>query len=161
MLNEEVHVNEVLKKYPPSIRENLLDILHDIQESDPHHYLSNEALTAVATHLGMDLAEIKGTASFYSMFSFTPRGKHVIRVCASPPCQLLGASTVLDKLIDTLAVKEGETTADGLFTLETSSCLGLCGVAPVMMIDETSYGNLTAARIVEIIERIRREDETS
>jgi len=161
MLNEEVHVNEVLKKYPSATREDLLDILHDIQESDPHHFLSPEALSAVASHLGMDLADIKGTASFYSMFSFSPRGKHIIRICDSPPCQLLGATTVLQKLIDVLGVAVGETTTDGLFTLETASCLGVCGVAPAMMIDQETYGNLTPARIVEIIERIRREDEAS
>jgi len=161
MLNEEVHVNEVLKKYPSATREDLLDILHDIQESDPHHFLSDEVLTDVASHLGMDLADIKGTASFYSMFSFSPRGKHVIRICDSPPCQLLGATTVLQKLIEVLGVAVGETTSDGLFTLETSSCLGMCGVAPAMMIDNETYGNLTPSRIVEIIERIRREDETS
>ncbi|MCD6135914.1 NAD(P)H-dependent oxidoreductase subunit E [Candidatus Bipolaricaulota bacterium] len=154
-------MNEVLKKYPSATREDLLDILHDIQESDPHHFLSDEVLTDVASHLGMDLADIKGTASFYSMFSFSPRGKHVIRICDSPPCQLLGATTVLQKLIEVLGVAVGETTSDGLFTLETSSCLGMCGVAPAMMIDNETYGNLTPSRIVEIIERIRREDETS
>ena len=161
MLNEEVHVNDVLKKYPSATREDLLDILHDIQESDPHHFLSDEVLTDVATYLGMDLADIKGTASFYSMFGFSPRGRHVIRICDSPPCQLLGATNVLQKLIDVLEVAVGETTTDGLFTLETSSCLGICGVAPAMMIDHETYGNLTPSRIVEIIEQIRREDEAS
>jgi len=154
-------VNEVLKKYPSATREDLLDILHDIQESDPHHFLSDEALSDVAAHLGMDLSDIKGTASFYSMFSFSPRGKHVIRICDSPPCQLLGATTVLQKLIDVLGVAVGGTTTDGLFTLETSSCLGMCGVAPAMMIDQEAYGNLTPEKITEIIERIRREDEAS
>jgi NADH:ubiquinone oxidoreductase subunit E len=157
--NKEVEVNEVLKKYPSATREDLLDILHDIQESDPHHFLSDEALTAVAEHLRMDPADIKGTASFYSMFSLSPRGKHVIRICDSPPCQLLGATSVLQKLIEVLGVQVRETTSDGLFTLETSGCLGMCGVAPAMMIDHETYGNLTPERIVDIIERIRREDE--
>lgn len=161
MLNEEVHVNEVLKKYPSATREDLLDILHDIQESDPHHYLSDDALSDVAIHLGMDLADVKGTASFYSMFGFSPRGKHVIRICDSPPCQLLGATTVLQELMDVLGVAVGETTSNGLFTLETSSCLGMCGVAPAMMIDQDAYGNLTPTRITDIVERIRREDEAS
>ncbi len=152
-------MNEVLKKYPSATREDLLDILHDIQESDPHHFLSDEALTAVAEHLRMDPADIKGTASFYSMFSLSPRGKHVIRICDSPPCQLLGATSVLQKLIEVLGVQVRETTSDGLFTLETSGCLGMCGVAPAMMIDHETYGNLTPERIVDIIERIRREDE--
>jgi NADH-quinone oxidoreductase E subunit len=153
-------LNEVLKRYP-STRENLLDILHDLQDANPYHYLSDEALRDVADYLGLTLSEVKGTASFYSMFSFTPRGKHIIRVCESPPCQLLGASTVLQKLKETLSVEVGETTGDGLFTLETTSCLGVCGVAPAMMIDEEVYGNLTAERIETIIARIRRDDEAS
>ncbi len=153
-------MNEVLKRYP-STRENLLDILHDLQDANPYHYLSDEALRDVADYLGLTLSEVKGTASFYSMFSFTPRGKHIIRVCESPPCQLLGASTVLQKLKETLSVEVGETTGDGLFTLETTSCLGVCGVAPAMMIDEEVYGNLTAERIETIIARIRRDDEAS
>ncbi len=153
-------MNKVLKNYP-STKENLLDILHDLQEADPHHYLSDEALVDVADYLGLTLSEVKGTASFYSMFSFTPRGKHIIRICESPPCQLLGASTVLGKLKETLSVEVGETTGDGLFTLETTSCLGVCGVAPAMMIDEEVYGNLTPKKIETIIERMRRGDEAS
>ena len=153
-------MNEVLKRYP-STKENLLDILHDLQEDNPHHYLSDEALVDVADYLGLTLSEVKGTASFYSMFSFTPRGKHIIRICESPPCQLLGASTVLGKLKETLSVEVGETTGDGLFTLETTSCLGVCGVAPAMMIDEEVYGNLTPEKIETIIERMRRDDEAS
>jgi NADH:ubiquinone oxidoreductase subunit E len=153
-------LNDVLKRYP-STKENLLDILHDLQEANPHNYLSDEALVDVADYLGLTLSEVKGTASFYSMFSFTPRGKHIIRICESPPCQLLGASTVLQKLKETLSVKVGETTGDGLFTLETTSCLGVCGVAPAMMIDEEVYGNLTPEKIETIIERMRRDDEAS
>ncbi|MEA1871372.1 MAG: NADH-quinone oxidoreductase subunit NuoE [Candidatus Bipolaricaulota bacterium] len=153
-------MNKVLKRYP-STKENLLDILHDLQETNPQHYLSDEALMDVADYLGLTLSEVKGTASFYSMFSFTPRGKHIIRICESPPCQLLGASTVLGKLKETLSVAVGETTGDGLFTLETTSCLGVCGVAPAMMIDEEVYGNLTPERIETIIERMRRDDEVS
>lgn len=153
-------MNDVLKRYP-STKENLLDILHDLQEANPHNYLSDEALVDVADYLGLTLSEVKGTASFYSMFSFTPRGKHIIRICESPPCQLLGASTVLQKLKETLSVKVGETTGDGLFTLETTSCLGVCGVAPAMMIDEEVYGNLTPEKIETIIERMRRDDEAS
>ena len=153
-------MNDVLKRYP-STKENLLDILHDLQEANPHNYLSDGALVDVADYLGLTLSEVKGTASFYSMFSFTPRGRHIIRICESPPCQLLGASTVLQKLKETLSVKVGETTGDGLFTLETTSCLGVCGVAPAMMIDEEVYGNLTPEKIETIIERMRRDDEAS
>jgi len=153
-------VQELLNKYPP-VREHLLEMLHDLQDHNSQHYLSNEALAGVASYLNLPLSEVKGVASFYSMFSFTPRGRHVIRVCESPPCQLCGATTVLEELKRVLGVGLGETTKDNQFTLETTSCLGACGVAPAMMIDDEVYGNLTPERIRAIIERIRREDAAS
>ena len=153
-------MREILKTYPPS-REYILEMLHALQDQEPRHYLSKEALQEVASYLNLPLSEVKGVASFYSMFSFTPRGRHVIRVCESPPCQLLGAMSVLEELKKVLAVKQGETTADGLFTLETASCLGVCGVAPAMMIDDEVYGNLTSEQIRRILEQIRREDAPS
>ena len=153
-------MQKLLDKYPPA-REHLLEMLHDLQDHNPQHYLSDDALVAVAAYLGLTLSDVKGTASFYTMFSFTPRGRHVIRICASPPCQLLGATTIQAKLQEKLHVVVEETTADGAFTLETTSCLGVCGVAPAMMIDDEVYGNLTPARIETIIDKIRREDEAS
>lgn len=153
-------MEKLLQKYRP-VRENLLDILHEVQENDPRHYLSDAALKAVASYLGMTPAEVKGTASFYSMFSFTPRGKYVIRVCDSPPCQLMGATSIVEKLAEILGISVGQTTEDGLFTLETTSCLGVCGVAPAMMINDRVYGNLTAERLAEVIDRVRRGNEAS
>ena len=153
-------MEKLLQKYRP-VRENLLDILHEIQENDPRHYLSDAALKAVASYLGMTPAEVKGTASFYSMFSFTPRGKYVIRVCESPPCQLMGATSIVEKLAEILGISVGQTTEDGLFTLETTSCLGVCGVAPAMMINDRVYGNLTAERLAEVIDKVRRGNEAS
>ena len=153
-------MQKLLNKYPPA-REHLLEMLHDLQDHSPQHYLSDDAMAAVASYLGLTLSDVKGSASFYSMFSFTPRGRHVIRICASPPCQLLGATTIQAKLQEKLQVGVGETTADGAFTLETTSCLGVCGVAPAMMIDTEVYGNLTPARIETILDKIRRGDEAS
>jgi len=153
-------VQRLLERYPPA-REHLLEMLHDLQDQNPQHYLSDDAMAAVASYLGLTLSDVKGTASFYSMFSFAPRGRHIIRICASPPCQLLGATTIQAKLREKLHVAIGETTADGAFTLETTSCLGVCGVAPAMMIDDEVYGNLTPERIEVIIDKMRREDEAS
>jgi|AntAceMinimDraft_16_1070373.scaffolds.fasta_scaffold56536_2 NADH:ubiquinone oxidoreductase subunit E len=157
---EEVEVQKLLEKYSPA-REHLLEMLHDLQDHSPQHYLSDDAMAAVASYLGLALSDVKGTASFYSMFSFTPRGRHLIRICTSPPCQLLGATTIQAKLQEKLHVAVGETTVDGAFTLETTSCLGVCGVAPAMMIDTEVYGNLTPERIEAIIDKMRREDEAS
>jgi len=157
---EEVEVQKLLEKYPPA-REHLLEMLHDLQDRSLQHYLTDDAMAAVASYLGLTLSDVKGTASFYTMFRFAPRGRHVIRICASPPCQLMGATTIQAKLQEKLHVGVGETTGDAGFTLEATSCLGVCGVAPAMMIDAEVYGNLTPARIEAIIDKIRREDEAS
>jgi len=147
----------ILEVYEPDPA-NLLDILHDVQEADERNHLSREALSDVAEYVGLPASSVISSATFYSMFSLTPRGRHIIRICESPPCQLVGAESLLDMLVETLGVDVGETTEDGAFTLETSSCLGVCGVAPAMMIDEELLGNLTAERAVAAVERVRRND---
>jgi NADH:ubiquinone oxidoreductase subunit E len=138
----------------------MLDMLHDLQDAEPKNYLKPEALRAVAEYLSIPLSEVVSTATFYTMYSLKPRGKHVIRLCESPPCQLVGAESLLDILSQHLGIQVGETTDDGAFTLETASCLGVCGVAPAMMIDTELYGNLTGARVTEVLDDLRRQDAT-
>ena len=150
-------MKELLERYPATT-EYMLDILHDLQDAEPKSYLKPEALQAVADYLSVPVSEVVSTATFYTMYSLKPRGKHVIRLCESPPCQLVGAETLLEILANHLNVNVGETTEDGVFTLETASCLGVCGVAPAMMIDAELHGNLTKERIVEAIESVRRSD---
>ena len=150
-------MRRLLENYPPST-EHMLDMLHDLQQAEPRNYLSRDALRAVAEYVNVPLSEVVSTATFYSMYSMTPRGRHVIRICESPPCQLVGAESLIDLLAKHLGIGVGETTGDGSFTLETTSCLGVCGVAPAMMIDEELVGNLTPARVVDAIEAVRRRD---
>jgi len=150
-------VRDLLECYPPST-EYMLDMLHDLQDAEPRHYLTKEALRAVAAYVDVPLSEIISTATFYTMYSLKPRGRHIIRLCESPPCQLVGAESILDILKSHLGIDVGETTEDDAFTLETSSCLGVCGVAPAMMIDKELYGGLTAAGVVDAVEKVRRND---
>lgn len=152
-------MSSIVQKYPAS-PEYLLDMLHDLQEAEPKNFLSREALRAVAEYLEMPMSDVVSTATFYSMYSLKPRGRHIIRICESPPCQLVGAESLIALLARRLRIAVGETTEDGVFTLETTSCLGVCGVAPAMMIDKELYGNLTPDRVAGIIDRVRREDET-
>ena len=112
----------------------------------------------MADYLSVPLSEVVSTATFYTMYSLKPRGRHIIRLCESPPCQLVGAESLLEILSVHLGVGVGETSEDGAFTLETASCLGVCGVAPAMMIDAELYGNLTKERIVEALQSVRRND---
>jgi len=109
----------------------------------------------IADYVGLPYSKVYGTATFYSMISRKPRGKHVVRLCDSPPCHLMGSENILDVLRDLLGIEVGQTSPDMLFTLEITSCLGICGVAPAMMIDETVYGNLTAKKIRKIIDDYR------
>jgi NADH-quinone oxidoreductase subunit E len=146
---------KILKKYKPDA-DNLLGILHDIQDASEAHYLSDADLRAVADFLGLAYSFVYGVATFYTMYSLKPRGRHLIRVCQSPPCHLLGATTVSRELIRLLGINFGETSADKLFTLEMSSCLGVCGVAPAMMVNDQVYGNLTPELIAEVIAGLRR-----
>ncbi len=145
----------MLKKFPAS-GDSLLAILHEMQNASPEHYLSDADLRAAADYLKLPYAFVHGVATFYTMYSLKPRGRNLIRVCQSPPCHLLGSSTISRELIKLLGIGFGETTPDKLFTLEMSSCLGVCGVAPAMMVNDRVYGNLTAERIAGIIADLRR-----
>jgi len=114
-------VKELLGKYPATT-EYMLDMLHDLQDAEPKNYLKPEALQAVADYVSVPMSEVVSTATFYTMYSLKPRGKHVIRFCESPPCQLVGAESLIEILSEILNVEVGETTEDGVFTLETASC---------------------------------------
>jgi len=135
-------------------RQNLLQILHDIQDASGDHSLHPAEVEALSALMAIPVADIVGTASFYTMFAFHPRGRHVIRLCESPPCWVMGEEDLRAALEARLGITVGQTTPDGQFTLETSSCLGTCGVAPVMSIDDEVYGNLTAEKVSQIIDRL-------
>ena len=152
-----VKVKEIIKKHGNK-RENLLQILHDIQNQSDRNYISEENIKTLSEEMKIPVSDIKGTASFYTMYSFIPRGKYIIRICESPPCHILGAQTIFDAVEKKLGIKEGETTKDGLFTLEATSCLGICGVAPAMMINDEAYGNLDEKKINEILEQIQEKE---
>ena len=147
---------KILKRYEPQAA-NLLGILHDIQNASEEHYLTDADLRAVADFLGLAYSFVYGVATFYTMYSLKPRGKNLVRVCQSPPCHLLGSSTISRELMRLLGVGFGATTPDKLFTLEMTSCLGVCGVAPAMMVNDRVYGNLTPELIAEVIAGLRRE----
>ena len=132
----------------------LIPILQETQRA--YGYLSEQAMQQVAETLGVTVGKVFGVATFYSLFATAPKGKHIIRLCESAPCHIRGAEEICTALEEELGVSPGQTTADGLFTLEYTSCLGVCGVAPAMMVDEVVYGNLTVAKVREIIGDYRR-----
>jgi NADH:ubiquinone oxidoreductase subunit E len=148
--------SDILAKYAPRM-ENLLLILHDLQNHSPRHYLSAKDLALVAGYLNTTTAAICGVAGYYSLFSLEPRGKHIIRICRSPVCHMTGEGDLAPALRQILGIDIGETTPDHLFTLETAECLGQCDRAPAMMVDETVFGNLTPRKIEAVLRGYRQK----
>lgn len=144
----------ILKKYPP-LQENLLMILHDLQDNHPQQYLTEDALDSVAGYLNLTKATVFGVVRYYTMFSLQPRGKYIIRVCVSAVCELLKSNDIITHLEAVLGIKTGETTSCGLFTLELSECLGQCQEAPSMMINGEVFNKLDGKRVRETIQLLR------
>jgi len=139
-----------------SDKKSLIEKLHDIQDHHPdHHYLPENEMITLAETDRTPPSKVFGVATFYTMFSTKPRGKHIIRICENQTCHMAAAKDMINHLQNLLGVGIGETTADGLFTLELSSCLGMCSVAPSMMIDEMPFGNLTHEKIDKIIQQLK------
>ena len=127
----------------------LLPVLHEAQEI--YGYLPIEVQQMVADGLGVSLSEVFGVATFYSRFSLTPKGKHRISVCLGTACYVKGSDKILTEIENLLGIKSGECTPDGLFSIDSCRCVGACGLAPVMMIDEEVYGKLTPAEVHKIL----------
>jgi NADH:ubiquinone oxidoreductase subunit F (NADH-binding)/NADH:ubiquinone oxidoreductase subunit E len=152
---------KTLKKFTKN-KDNLLLILHELQNNNLANYLTEEAIKETADYLNTTYAEIYGVAKYYSMFSLTPRGKYVIRVCKSPICQMKGSKYILGVLKEKLNISLNGVTEDGLFSLETAECLGHCYESPVMMINQAVYGNMDEDKIDTLINDIRtRHDSVS
>ncbi len=134
---------------------NLLPILHAVQKEDG--YLSADAMEEIADWLGIHASEVYGTATFYTLFQTKPVGKYVVRLCDSPPCHIENSISIQKAIERNLGIGHGQTTEDGLFSLEIVSCFGLCGVAPAVMVNDDVYGNLTPEMIPAILAKYRKE----
>lgn len=146
---------EIFAGFSPD-RANLLHVLHALQDNHPQNYLTEESLKAAARYFRVSLSWVYGVAGYYSMFSLKPRGRYIIRVCNSPVCNMMGSSGIIESLAEILGIGTGETTHDGLFTVEEAECLGICDVAPAMMINRAVYGNLTHESLKAIIDELRK-----
>jgi NADH:ubiquinone oxidoreductase subunit E len=152
-------INGIVTRYTPEM-DNLLNILHDLQDAHPLNYLPGESLKEVARYLNTTMSSVYGVVNYYTMLSTTPRAKHIIRVCHSPVCHMMGAGSVQDALQKHLGVGLNEATPDKLFWVEHAECLGICDVAPAMMIGQEPYGYLTENEILRILAEIKeKEDE--
>lgn len=131
----------------------LMPIMHKAQEI--FGYLPIEVQEYIAEALDIPLSDIYGVATFYSQFTLKPQGKYTVGVCMGTACYVKGSQAILDELSKEIGVKPGETTDDYNFTLEATRCLGACGLAPVIMINDDVYGRLTPSDIKEIVDKYR------
>ncbi len=149
-------VNKILEKYSKA-QDALIPILQEVQAE--YRYLPEEILTYIATTMDIPPATVFGVATFYAQFSMEPKGKYVIKVCDGTACHVRRSNSILKKIEEVLELKGDEkTTRDHLFTLETVSCLGACGLAPVMMINDQVYGKLTPDKVGEIIKELMEKE---
>jgi len=135
----------------PEPESQLIAVLHQVQDRFGH--LGGEHLDAVAQLMQVPAAKVAGVASFYHFFRLEPRGRFMINVCLGTACYVNGADRVAQKVMDELGITWTETSADGVFTLEGSRCLGTCGLAPVVMVDDQIHGNVTPDDVPIILEK--------
>ncbi len=130
-------------------RTSMMPILQAVVKSK--HYLSEEAMVAIAKELDLSTADVYGTASFYTFLDTVVRGKYIIRVCKTITCHMKGKDAIIEVLEDMLSVKLGNTTSDGMFSLLQANCLGWCHKGPVMLVNDEAYPEITPQKAVEII----------
>ncbi|MBN1781886.1 NADH-quinone oxidoreductase subunit NuoE [bacterium] len=138
------------KEHPESY---LIAVLHKVQEK--YGYLSQDHMNEVAQRLQVPTSTVSGVATFYHFFRLRPRGKYAISVCLGTACFVKGADKVLNAFQTELGIEMGETTADGLFSLENTRCLGVCALAPVVTINDTVYSKVTANQVPELIRQVK------
>jgi NADH-quinone oxidoreductase subunit E len=148
-------LNPLIEKYKGQ-RGRLIPLLQGTQ--DIFGYIPTEAFIKISKETDLEVSDMYGVATFYAQFRLNPAGKHIVKICHGTACHVQNANELTDSLKDALKVNDGETTEDGLFTLESVACLGCCSLAPVMMIGEDTYGNLNGKEAVKIIRNIKKEE---
>ncbi|NQU35823.1 MAG: NADH-quinone oxidoreductase subunit NuoE [Bacteroidetes bacterium] len=150
-------IKNIFNRYPEAGRDNLIPILQDIQTAEGH--LSKESIVKVGSFLNIPSSKIFGVATFYNQFRFQPVGKYHVQVCRGTACHVLGSVTVLQEIEKQLKVKAGDTTRDGLFSIEVVACIGACGLAPVISINGEFYAKVTSTSLALIIETYKNKEE--
>lgn len=148
-------MDPLIEKYKGK-KGSMIPLLQGTQEI--YGYIPRVAFEKLAAETGLKLSEMYGVATFYAQFRLSPVGKHIVKICHGTACHVQNAKALTEALEEALKLKDGETTDDGLFTLESVACLGCCSLAPVMMIGEETYGKLTGPQAVKIVKNIRIQE---
>lgn len=142
-------LKEIMNQYRIE-RDNLIPILNEVQEK--YGYIPKIAGLEISNYLNIPMAEIYGVVTFYSRFTLEPKGKYNISVCLGTACFVKGSQKILDRLKERLSIQEGQTTPDGKFSIDTTRCVGACGIAPVFTINNEVYGKATVKKLDEILD---------
>ena len=145
----------IMRQYPEGRRDALIPMLQAIQQHQG--YLSQEAVLLVGRHLGLPASKIYGVATFYNQFRFQPLGRFHIQLCRGTACHVKGSAGLLDAFVRALGVRPGQTTRDGLFSLEVVACIGACGLAPVISVNGEFYAEVTPDKVKKILNAFRRQ----
>lgn len=148
-------IEPLIKKYKGK-KGNLIPLLQGAQNI--YGYIPRKVFKKISADTGLNLNDMYGVATFYAQFRLNPVGKNIIRVCHGTACHVQGATAITDELVSFLGVKDGETTPDRIFTLESVACLGCCSLAPVMMIGDDTFGKLNKKKTVDVIKDIKRRE---
>ncbi|HUS58962.1 MAG TPA: NADH-quinone oxidoreductase subunit NuoE [Planctomycetota bacterium] len=146
----------ILSKYQNGKRDVLIPILQEVQEQQG--FLSRQAVIRVGRHLGLPASKVFGVATFYNQFRFQPNGKYHIQCCRGTACHVKGSAAVLEAIELALGIKAGQTTRDGLFSLEVVACMGACGLAPAINVNGEFFAGVAADSVREIINSYRKAD---
>jgi NADH-quinone oxidoreductase E subunit len=149
-------VNKILTEYANCGSDSLIPILQKIQEEEG--FLSRQAVIEVGKTLDIPASKIYGVATFYNQFRFEALGKYHVQVCRGTACHVLGSATVLQELEKMLKIKAGQTTRDGLFSMEVVACIGACGLAPVICVNGEFHAKVTKEELQGIIEGYRKSE---
>lgn len=150
---EDALITAVLSGYKGARRDALIPILQAMQ--DRLGYLSRDAVRRIADHLHLPAAKVFGVATFYNQFRFQPKGKFHIQVCRGTACHVRGSASTLDQVRRDLGIEPGECTRNREFSLEVVGCLGVCGLAPVMSVNNTMYGGMSPKKVRDLLESDR------
>ena len=154
---ETTSVQSLIENYPKDGR-FALAVMQDMQRS--YNYVPREGLEALAEYLACPLSVLYSMATFYKALSLKPKGKHIIKVCDGTACHIRGSMNIINAIERELGINPGETSPDGEFSLELVNCVGACALAPVMVLDEKYYGNLTPESLAGILKAVREEAQS-
>lgn len=147
-------LEELFLTYKP-IKDNLIQMLNEIQEH--YGYVPIDVQKELSEFLKIPMAEIYGVVTFYSRFSLKPKGKYSISVCLGTACYVKGSQKIMDRLLERLKINPGETTEDGLFSIEETRCVGACGLAPVFTVNGEVYGKATVQKLDKVLDELMRQ----